>query len=334
MCSGNAAIPPVRMYLPELFQKEMNESSQNIADIPALLKRAYGLFRNGEFEEAAGVLEQALAVDYEHDEVIAAMKSAHFWKERAQRLAEYSDEFDKGEYLLKQWSVFRSFLETSFEQGEFALKQWVFSRALSSFNNILQSSAANDPELLYRIGRCYKGKGDYNQALQHFEACSHQRTDDPQVLAELADCYAFINEMKAAKVFFREAFYIDPQRIDITSLESLVMQRLVERLESIGYTQPELNEWIPVYGVVFGVLNVKRELRSLEYGKLKQSIYAYESKLNEDGKKESYLEPRLLNRYFWLIDHYLSSGDTRDKVDDVLRKIRKTNYTIYEQYIN
>jgi len=112
------------------------------------------------------------------------------------------------------------------------------------------------------------------------------------------------------------------------------MQRLIGRLDEIGYKSPELVEWIPVYGVLFGIFNVKRELRSLEYGKLKQSIFSLQSELSDEGKRSYATEPRLLNRFFWLIDHYIATGDSREKVDDVLRHIRDINHSIYEHYIN
>ncbi len=315
----------------------MNEVSPNIVDISALLKDAYARFKAGQFESAVGVLERALAVDYEHPEILTAMKSAHFWLDRLDRIEEIDDDFERGEYLFKQWSVFCEFLEgeaDSQDRGVYAVRQWVFGRALGSFLRVHDGSAGSDPDLLHRIGRCYKGKGDYKQALEYFEACSRQRSDDPQVLAQLADCYAFINEMKASKVFFREAFFLDPQRIELPSLECTMMHRLIDQVRSEGREGPALPEWVPVYGVVFGVFNVKRELRSLEYGKLKQSIYALESRIAEEGRNDVALEPRLLNRYFWLIDHYLAVGDDREKVDEILGKIRTLNPIIYEQYTN
>ena len=320
-----------------MINSEMNDATRNVADISSLLNDVYERFRIGGFGETEDLLERALAVDYDNTEVLIAMKSAHFWGERVARLSDMADDFSRGEFLLKQWTAYLQFLEeekNACEQGVFAVKQWVFGQALGSFMHLLESTGGQDPELLVRIGRCYKGKGNYKQALEYFESCSHQRTDDPQVLAELADCYAHINEMKASKVFFREAFFLDPQRVDLDSLESTMMHRLIERVESEGFAGPALLEWIPVYGVVYGVFNIKRELRSLEYGKLKQSIYALESTIADEGRTDITLEPRLLNRYFWLIDHFLTAGDDREKIDDVIAKIRKLNPSIYEQYIN
>ena len=315
----------------------MREISQETSGVQPILRSAYELFRLGAFKKAETELEKALALDYEHEEVTCGLKCAHYWDARSEQYSEITDDFERGEYLLTQWRDFALFLARNNGGSEictFSLKQWVFGQALQSYLALLEGPSRSDPELLYRIGRCHKGIGDYKQALEFLEACSHQKTDDPQILAELADCYALIDEMKAAKIFFREAFFIDPQRIDIDSLESKMMCRLVERLTELGYEQPELVEWLPIYGVVFGVLNVKRELRSLEYGKLKQSIFTLESQLKEDGTQELYLTPRLINRYFWLIDHHISSDDSREKVDSALSRIRDLHSDVYEQYIN
>lgn len=300
-----------------------------------LLKNAYESMKIGAFGDAGEMLEGALSSDFENPEIICALKCSSYWAEREKQYNTITDPFERGEYLMRQWKSFLVFLDrdgTSFEQGKYSLKQWVFGKALSDFLELLEGPSAGDPEILYRIGKCYKGKGNYKEALEYLEACNHQKADDPRIIAELADCYAFINETQAAKVFFREAFFIDPQKVDVDGLESKMMERLLGKLKELNLEGPVLAEWVPVYGVLFGIFNVKRELRSLEYGKLKQSIFNLQSKLADEGKKDLETEPRLLNRYFWLIDHYISSGDSREKVDEVLRKIREINPAIYEQY--
>jgi hypothetical protein len=102
----------------------------------------------------------------------------------------------------------------------------------------------------------------------------------------------------------------------------------------LGYKSPELEEWIPVYGVLFGVFNVKRELRAIELGKLKQSIFSLENELRERSAESAVLIPRLINRYFWLIDHYLNVGEDTSRVDETLLKIKVLDPVIYERYIN
>ena len=117
-------------------------------------------------------------------------------------------------------------------------------------------------------------------------------------------------------------------------LESLLIVRLIVRLKKMGYASPELEEWIPVYGVVFGVLNVKRELKPLEYGRLKQSIFTMEAEMKELCEDAGlFHKPRLLNRYFWLIDHLVTTKENHEKIDEVLEKIKKIDQNVYEQYI-
>ena len=93
-------------------------------------------------------------------------------------------------------------------------------------------------------------------------------------------------------------------------------------------------EWIPVYGTLDGMLNVKRELKALELGKLKQSIYTLENELREkDTKNRRILIPRLINYYFWLIDHYINGNVEKSKVDEILLRIRLLDEKIYDRYI-
>ncbi|HUZ17987.1 MAG TPA: hypothetical protein VMV68_06350, partial [Spirochaetia bacterium] len=267
----------------------MGELSAKIDEISSILSKAYDLQRDGAFAEAEPVIEGALSLDYENKEVLSALKCANYWKEKKTRLATISDPYDQAEFLLKSWRAFLDFLDQikdAYDACIYSIRQWVFGKSLANYLRLLEAGGA-DPELFLRIGRCYKGKGDYEHAVQYLEAASASRHDDAEIVAELADSYALINEVRASKAFFREAFFIDPQKIDVKVLESLLIRRLVERVRGIGYVTPELEEWIPVYGVVFGVFNVKRELKSLEYGKLRQSIFSLENQLEETDKQRT-----------------------------------------------
>ncbi len=89
-------------------------------------------------------------------------------------------------------------------------------------------------------------------------------------------------------------------------MESLLIGKLIDNIRSQGFDNSELCEWIPVYGVLYGVFNIKRELKALELGKLKQSIHALENRYEEEPENRYITVPRLLNRYFWLIDYYIN----------------------------
>lgn len=305
-----------------------------------ILGQVYGYFREGLFSDAESVLEKGLKIDFEHKDIIAGLKCARFWIERSVRIESYAqDSMALSEYLYKEWRVFRNFIsriENPFERGVYAIRVWLFQTALLGYLNSFRDDTFSDDELLLRIGRCYKGIGDYDKAKEYLERAFRKRREDAEVIAELADTYDFINETRISKVFFREAFFLAPEKVDIGFLESGLITRLIERIEEIGYSEDLLKEWIPVYGVLWSVFNIKRELKPLEFGKLKQSIFSLENRLKEtELKREAdFLVPRLLNRYFWLIDHYIITRDSREKIDDVLRKIHAVDESVYEQYIN
>jgi len=211
------------------------------------------------------------------------------------------------------------------------MKYFIFSQALENYLSLLSDVDASEPEILLRIGRCHKGIGDYEHAIHSLELASQQRRDDAVILSELADCYSLVNENRSAKAFFREAFFLDPQAVELSYLESPMIQRLIAKLKEMGYGEAEMREWLPVYAGIYSLFNVKRELRPLELGKLKQSIYQLEHELKQENA--NLLLPRLINRYFWLIDHYVSASEDRVKIDEILAKIKDLDPVIYKEYI-
>ncbi len=310
----------------------MEKDSDNVHD---LIQRAADLIVSHRLPEANQELDRALSVDFEHVDVVTSLKYANFWNDRQQRVEALAGPFERGEYLLAQWTVFQEFVDRVGPRVELmmnAFRRHVFRRALSFYREVYDDRTNRDTELLVRIGRCYKGMGEYDRAMKFLRAAGTEKPDDSEVLAELADVLALVNETAQAKAFFREAFFMSPRKIDINRLDSELIRRLVKAVEERGYSKDELLEWIPVYGVLFNVLNVKRELRSIEYGRLKQSIYELERELREGTGDARLIKPRLINRYFWLIDHYVAVKETQGKIDEVKIKIRSVDADVYRQY--
>ena len=69
----------------------------------------------------------------------------------------------------------------------------------------------------------------------------------------------------------------------------------------------------------------------LEFGNLKQAIYQLETeKVGRTGSELAV--PRLINHYFWLIDHYLAVGEERERIDEVLEKIQRLDHRVHREY--
>lgn len=321
--------------------RELHSSSDELPPktppntLDTLVPAARDAIRRHELSAAVDLLEQALSIDYENEEVVISLKYTGFWKDRHDAAQEIADPLERGDYYLNQWKLFSKFVDRVGSAGEpmmNAMRQFAFGLARVSYEIVYERAGA-DAALMLRIGRCFKGSGAYDKALGFLESAAAEEKDNPEILAELADCYALVNETKAAKAFFREAFFLGPQRIDLENLESELIRRLVSKVRHLGYNGPALNEWIPVHGVLQGIFTVKRELRAIEYGKLKQAIYSLERERGDGRNRDQLLAPRLINRYFWLIDHYVSTQEDQAKVDEVLWKIRDVDESVYKQYV-
>lgn len=301
------------------------------------MQQVYDLLKSGELEQSNRDLAALLERDLENSDVIYALTGVNFWSDKLKKAHNASTAFERGEYMVSQWKPFIAYMRKLGEEREdilYALRQCAFTLALRFYQALYrEDDTAGDPELYRKIGLCHKELGDYDQALQLLELAKDRDRESPAILAELADCYALCGEVRLSKVLFREAFFQGASSIELHFLESGIINRLVEQVRALGYNGAEQLEWIPVYGLLYGVLNVKRELRALEFGKLKQAIYALENEIREaPAETVAILVPRLINRYFWLIDHYVNVHDDQARINEVLLKIKLLDTEVYNRY--
>jgi tetratricopeptide (TPR) repeat protein len=304
--------------------------------VNVLLSNAYESLTCVDLQAASEFLDKALAEDFEHPEVLWSLKCANFWSERLGRLESIQNAFERGEYVLAQWKAFTSFsakLGVPFDRPRYAFKGFAFAMALSQYKEVpAEGGESESPDVALRVGMCLKGMGDYSNALRSLETAARARRDDPEVLAQLADAYALSGDERSSKALFREAFFLGAQRVDIDFIECEMIRRLAAKVASLGYSEAELLEWMPVYGTLLGLFSVKRELKTIEVGKLKQSIYQLENEVREGRDERNLLVPRLITRYFWLIDYYVQAKEDRSKLAEVLLKIKLLDPSIHKQY--
>lgn len=315
----------------------MERGNHSKDKLSVLIHQIYDSYKNGAIEESASLLNEAHSIEYDNQIVLTALKCTRFWLDRFDKLDSQLENYGKGEFLVKQWIVFSGDfllgLTIPFEDGLYNLKQGIFRTALKFYSRVREGDSDPEPEILLRIGRCHKALGDYDRAITSLEMAMRRNSRSSQVLAELADCYFMVDKIRNSKVFFREAFFINPQSINLDLLEAEIISKLVDEVKKKGYSGQELKEWLPVYAVIFGVFNVKRELRPIEYGKLKQTIYSLKNEIQESEDKRL-LKPKLINHYFWLIDHYLSINKDWETIEENLLNIKLLHIGIYEQYTN
>lgn len=297
---------------------------------------AYESLKNADLLSADTFLEYALKADFEHPEVLTAMKCMQFWKEQLLKMPDTQNLLERGDFLCDSWKKFLSFLEhlgNVFETTKYAYKRLVFGLALDQYLALPDKEKETlGPAFDLRMGRVRKATGDMETALVHLTRAAQTKKNDANILAELADVYAMTGEARLSKAFFREAFFIDPRAIEIEFLESEFILKIIEKIRELGYSGVDIAEWLPVYSEIWGVFNLKRELSSAEYNRISASARQLEIELRESPQQRSSAVPRLLNRYFWMADSLRIRSDNNG-LNALLLKIKILDQSIYASYI-
>jgi tetratricopeptide (TPR) repeat protein len=299
-----------------------------------LLKDLCQFVKNGRFNEA---LEQIMefigpekAGDLENEPLY---QSTLFWK-GTMNAAAALEPYTSSEFLTTQWNEFAGtdYSQPLPESFRYALKEYVYNAALSGYLELYKLSGITDTIVLTRIGALRKGLGDYELAIQSFEQARSRAMEDAGITAALADCYALIDEPRAAKLLFREAFFLDPEAVDYRQCEAPFIKRIAADLLARDIPHEDVCFWIPVMATVEDVFNVRRELKPVEIGRLTQSIRELERRHAEQPSSRT--RALLLNRYFWLADHCRTSKAPREDLDEVLKRIQQLDPEIYERYLH
>ncbi|MBQ0050506.1 MAG: tetratricopeptide repeat protein [Treponema sp.] len=303
------------------------------------LKKAYLMLEEGKTSQAmhflTEILSEAMVYDYDGTEINFALWCCSYWDDFIKSLGRM-DHYEQGESLIARWKAFRIDYDRqkkSFPKVVGALQKGIFTLALDAYESLSdEQNMQQKAEINRKLGLCCKKLGKYEAALEHLTEANQYTPSSAAVLAEMADCFALCGEEKKAKVLFREAFFIDAQKIELSFLDSELIGCLVRQVKEKGFTGAELQEWIPVYGVLYGVFNVKRELRTHEVTRLRGEIYAKENDLKDPANDAGIITPKLINMYFWLIDYYVRAGDSGTKINEYLLQIRVHNENIYRMY--
>lgn len=305
----------------------------SIIDFKALSK----ILENGEWDKAQDFFSELLTITEVTDFAANCLKAISFWERAFSRffLFENGDHIEKGLYLIKQWIHFFEdfrYLVPLLQIELYGLRLFIFEQALNEFRQI--PNFAQDEELLLNVSRCHNGLDDLKEALRYAQEAFKKNKQNPTIMAELGDLLIRTDNIKMGKLLLREAFFINPELVELAFIESPIILKTIEKILEKEYDDKEIKDWIPIYATIYKIFCVSRELRTVEYGKLRQAIFSMESN-NEpmDSKKKA----RLLNHYFRLIDYLKNSRnkrfDQREEVEEILSKIKILDTDIYKEYI-
>ncbi len=315
-----------------------NDGQLTFEDDPLFIKqsRVHKLLEEGMFEDAVVLFENILKENPNYPGVSDGIKVTKFWIGKKNKLKRYMNAYDKGKLLLKEWKDFERYMyKNNVKHGRStaSVQKYIFSDIIESFTKTYNEGVAPDTGILTQIGDCFKKLGNYEKAIDIYEYARGFNKEDPSLLAKLGDCYFSIDETSKAKVLFREAFFLDPGQIELDSIESpfihMIYKKTIQEIKN-----PEISiYWLPVIAEINSAFNVKREPKKGELDRLRKEIEKLENEFFTNRKKRIYIEPKLLNHYFWLIDTLKILGGSKKEIENSLQRINEINSKIFQLYM-
>ena len=301
------------------------------------LKEALKYLEDGQPAQAQGVISSLFEHELDCTELSYTNRCCIFWIDSTRRLKKLS-EAEQSDCILEDWKAFQLFLSRekyTYEPALYAVRKGFFSSAIKLYSKLLdEKDLMHRAVILQNMGICYKKLGDFENARNCLSEANSIYPNQSSVLAQLADCFSLCGEDRNSKVLFREAFFLEPEKIDTDFLDSQLIKCLITTTTEKGYTGKLLNYWIPIYGTLCGIFNIKRELTPQEAARLNRNIYELESEYKDPACNAEILVPRMLNSYFWLIDHYVSRHENVNKINEILLKIKILDSSVYNAFVN
>lgn len=101
-----------------------------------------------------------------------------------------------------------------FQRGLCYLYNNDYKNALDDLYKCEKLSKKKNPDVLYNIGKCYEGTGDWDEAISDFNQTLTLRKNDKTAYFELGYCYTLTFDKQDAMLNYNRAVSIDPEYWD------------------------------------------------------------------------------------------------------------------------
>lgn len=315
-----------------------NDGQLTFEDDPLYVKqnKANIMLEEGNFRDAIALFDKIIKENTHYPGAADSRKAGKFWINRKNKHNRHHNSYDKAKLLLKEWRDFEKYMTRNnikYGRSAASIQKYIFSDIISSFTKAYNEGIAPDTDILIQIGDCFKKLGNYEKAIDIYEYARSFNKDDPALLSKLGDCYFSINETPKAKVLFREAFFLDPGQIELECIESPFIHMLYQKTEAQVQNAEISMYWLPVIAEINSAFNVKREPKKGELDKLRSEIEKLENEYRANKRKRPYIEPKLINHYFWLIDTLKIIGGSKKEIEKLLQRIYEIDSKIYALYL-
>lgn len=254
------------------------------------------------------------------------LKITRFWQKRVAALA-YTGS-SSGRSLYQEWESFYDFCQgqgVSSVPVFLAVKSFVLKRIIDFLTRASRECDNSDKEQLILLAYALEEADQAPRAVETLNFILTRFPDDAdyRVYSLLGDIYSLDKDMMKndyAVCYFNELFMKCADRVQLDAIDSPIIARLEKMVRGDYFSEDKIRYWIPVYGYLFGGLNIRRRLEYDEYKKIQNSISSLENDFREGDNLETVI-PKLLNLYFWIFDYYVYQMRTPEGVHQVYVRV-------------
>ena len=308
------------------------------ADSPLTAKFNEGLenIQTGNFEQTLEIMEEIFDKNPDFTGVVETIKSIKFWQNRVLKMPLIPQGQERANYLFQEWSNYLKFTVQSdikYKKILLYLKNFIFKNIIKNLVFSYQQSDVPNIEILFQIGEIFINIEEYRKAVEAFEYARMFRKKDGFLLSLLADAYYKLDKIDKSQILFREAFLHDPQNVNLSKIKADFIHEIKEEIEKdMNISSELLLEWIPVYGILLNKFKARREISSDELSRFIQEVQELENDYHTQKFINERIEPKIINRYLWLLDYYSLQNKNKDYIKIYLNKLKDINKAVYEKY--
>ncbi len=297
------------------------------------LEEGSRLLIKGNFSAAMDLYSQILDKNPYSSAAEAGYRISRFWMHRRDILEKILNQNRQLKQFIETWEHYEHFTR----QHQIRESQAHWSTLIFLHNQLaylmphlqeILSALDHDFRLILKFGEIFIHLGDWQNAIQALESARSLKKDDPVILALLGEAYCQENNMYRGLAMFREAFFLDTQKISLEMIQCKVIQDLIAEMRQSGIKEEDMASWLPVFAALYGVFTVKRSLSQMQLEDLNRDTLHLEEtyRLNRDHTQ---ILPRLLNHYLWLLDYYYVQEQNKISVGEIINRIKTLDPQLY-----
>ncbi len=319
-----------------------NNGQLTFSDDPLQQESAeiYQLISEGNFQEAIKKADQLMNLNPDFPGVVEAYRTAKFWSNREQEIKQTGEGKKTADFLMEEWVAFEDYASYKEMKSSSAYKsamRYIFFKAAEQYKLAFQhNEETNDKfDLLINLGECFLRLKEHKYAIETLEYAMTSYKSNAKLLFILGESYYHIDDIPKCLLYMREAFQIDPSKIDLSLIEAKPILEIIDAIKASGKNVRDVREWIPIFGFLTDIFYVRRNLNKHQVESLKREVFNLENSLgrmNSDDIEATNILPRIINKYLWLLDYYEHQNMNIENTDQIKNRLLSFDKELFQEF--